>query len=633
MKQGANDPKKDDGADPRQEHERRVATALAEYLDLAAKSETVDVDGFVRRHPGIEPDLRAVLDTLALFDSIDADNETIAPEIIPERLSGHRILSEVGAGGMARVFLAADESLRRTVAIKVLKERYAGNEEIRTRFMQEARALARLSHPNIVHIYNLGQAGEPPHFVMEYVNGVPLTEAARALPLKPKVELMRKIVLAAHFLHQHQIVHRDLKPGNILVGADLEPKLLDFGLARQLEGLEKPLTSHGEVMGTPQYFSPEQARGEAPLDARSDIFSLGTILYELLTGTLPFRASDLGEQVRSICDEEPVLPRRLNAAVPGELQNICMLALEKRPSDRYATAREMADDLERFLVDEPVLAAPGSYVRRMAGKIDQHLRELEGWRQDHILSDYEFDALKRGYDRLTEREDAWIMEVRRLSLPQVALYLGAWVLVVGAGLLFLFRYLNLTGTAAVLVVAGATLPTGYYGVRCWKAGRLRISVAYLLAFCLLVPITLLVAMSEYNLCSWFSRGRKDLEFFLQFESFKGTTNAQMWWALFLSLPAYLGLRRFTRSSVFSLVISVVAALLYIVTLLRMGMMDWLDKDPGRVYLRLIPAALLFFLVAHVLERMRSPADSRYFYPLAVIFTYVSLSGLAGYHKP
>ncbi|MBZ5537302.1 MAG: serine/threonine protein kinase [Acidobacteriia bacterium] len=633
MNKGANDPTKTSPDRSAQEHERRVAAALAEYIDLAARSEAANIDDFCRHYPGIESDLRAALDTLALFDSINADEEAPRGEQVPERLSGHRILNELGAGGMARVFLADDETLGRTVAIKLLKERFAGNEEIRKRFMQEARALARLSHPNVVHIYYLGPAAEPPHFVMEYVEGVTLTEAASALSLKQKVELMRKVAVAAHFLHQHQIVHRDLKPGNILVGADLEPKLLDFGLARQVEGLEKALTSHGEIMGTPQYFSPEQARGTTPLDARSDIFSLGTILYELLTGTLPFRANDLGEQVRSICDDEPVLPRRLNGNIPGELQNICMLALEKRPVDRYATAREMADDLERFLVDEPVLAAPSSYARRMAGKIEQHVRELEGWRQDHILSDYEFDSLKKGYDRLVEREDAWIMEVRRLSLPQVALYLGAWTLVVGAGLLFLFRYLNLTGTAAVLVVAGATVPTGYYGIRCWKAGRVRISVAYLLAFCLLVPIMLLVAMTEYNLCSWYSRGREDLEPFLQFGSFKGTTNAQMWWALFLSLPAYLGLRRFTRSSVFSLVISLDAALLYLVTLLRIGLLDWLRNDPGRMYLRLIPAALIFFIVAHVLERLRSPGDSRYFYPLAVLFTYVSLSGMAGFHKP
>ena len=619
------------------EHEQLLAAAVAEYVDLQATGEPVDADAFCRRHPELEPDLRAAIQTLASFDLVTSEEPRLekasAREPMPERLSGHRILSEIGAGGMSRVFLAEDERLGRKVAIKALSSRFSGNELVRTRFMQEARALARLSHPNIVHIYNLGQAGEPPHFVMEYIEGAPLTAAADALSLGQKAELMYKVVSAVHYLHQHQIIHRDLKPGNILVGPDLEPKILDFGLARQSEGLENPLTRQGEVLGTPQYFSPEQARGEAHLDARSDIFSLGTILYEVLTGTLPFRADSFAAQARSICNEEPALPRRLNAAVPGDLQNICMQALEKDPANRYSTAGEMADDLERFIAGEPVVAAPASYAHRMTGKIEQHLRELEGWRQDRILSDYEYDSLRRGYDRLVEREDAWIMEVRRLSLPQVGMYMGAWILVVGAALVFLFRYMNLTGTPAVLLVTGATVPTAWYGIRSWRAGRVRIGVAYLLAACLLLPVALVVAIGEYGLFNGLTKGREDLEFLFQFGSFKKTTNAQLWWALFLSLPAYLWLRRFTRSSVFSLALAVMLAFLCGATLLRMGMIEWLDKDPGRLYLRLIPAALLFFSVAVVLERFRLAADSRYFYPIAVAFTYISLSGIAAVHKP
>jgi len=620
-----------------EDRERRLAEALAQFLDQQAREEQVDIENFCRMHPDLEPVLRAQLETL-----LEVDRLTQAPtpssaaggmDDLPERLSGHRILSEIGSGGMGRVFLAEDERLGRKVAIKVLNRRYSDNPKLRTRFMQEARAMAKLSHPHIVHIYNLGQADELPHFVMEHLEGAPLTEAARALTLEQKAELMQKVILAVEFLHQHQILHRDLKPGNILVGMDLEPKLLDFGLALQVDDLGKRLTRPGEVMGTPDYFSPEQTRGEASLNARSDVFSLGTIFYELLTGALPFRGETFAERTRSIREQDPVLPRRLNPSLPRDLQNICLKALEKDPANRYSSAREMAEDLERYLTGDPVLAAPTSYSRLISGKIDQHLRELEGWKQDQILSDSEYDALRKSYGRLSEPEDAWIMQVRRLSPSQVSLYLGAWVLVVGAALVFLFRFAGLSGTPAVLVVGAAAVPTAYVGIRSWKAGRLRFGMAYLLAFCLLLPIALLVAMSEYGIFSGFTKGREDLELFTNFTSFKRTTNAQLWWALLLSLPAYLWLRRFTRSSVFSLVFAVMAAFFSMATLLRMGALEWFDTDPGKVYFRLIPIALVFFLIGIALERLGHTLDSRYFYPFAVGFTFVALSGVAGFHEP
>jgi hypothetical protein len=232
-----------------------------------------------------------------------------------------------------------------------------------------------------------------------------------------------------------------------------------------------------------------------------------------------------------------------------------------------------------------------------------------------------------------EREDAWIMEVRRLSLPQVSLYLGAWILVVGAALIVLFRYRGLSGTPAVLVAAAATAPTAWIGIRCWKLDQRRTAVAFLLAFCLLLPIALLVAMGEYGVFNGFTQGRKNLELFSNFESFKMTTNAQMWWSILLSLPVYYRLRRFTRASVFSLVFSLMAALWCLAGLLRLGMLDWIDHDPGRPYFYLLPCAALFFAIALALEHLRLANDSRYFYPIAVVFTLAALTGVASYHEP
>jgi serine/threonine protein kinase len=618
------------------DREQLIANAVAAYHDLLLQGEAIDPDAYCSDYLELDPELREQLLALDEIDTALEQSETprghMAPEL-PERLSGHKILGVIGAGGMGRVFLAFDEKLGRKVAIKTLSPRYAGNTILRERFMREARALARLDHPNIVRIYNLGDEGEEPHFVMELIEGASLTEAARRLALTQKIELTLKVVLTVDFLHRRRIIHRDLKPGNILVGPDLDPKVLDFGLAAQFDEPGDRLTQVGEVMGTPAYFSPEQARAEAPLDARSDIFSLGAILYELITGSTPFQGESMRDQIRSICERDPEPPRRINPAIPGELQNICLKALEKDPAQRYQSAREMADDLARLLAGEPVLALPSSYARMIAGKVEQHVRELSGWRQDRLLSEQEFDSFRNLYDRLVDREDAWIMEVRRLSLSQVSLYLGGWLLVTGAALMALFRYFGLPGSAAVGVVSGATASSCYAGVRVWKRGRQRIGIAFLLAFCLLAPTLLVIAMNEWGIFSSLTKGREDLELYPLFPAFKQTTNAQLWWAIFFSLPAYLWLRRFTRSSVFSLVIAVMAALLGLVTLLRMGLIEWLAADPGKVYFYLIPIAIFFFAAGFIIERSGHPSDSRYFYPLAVGFTLIALSGVAAFHQP
>jgi serine/threonine protein kinase len=642
MTMGAEEPPRNpenppSGGEGSTERERAVAVALAAYLDQVAREETVDIDAFCKTCPGLENDLRPLLESLNEMDgppfSGGSGPESEGAEELPERLSGHKILGEIGAGGMGRVLLGYDERLNRKVAIKILGGRYRADESVKTRFMHEARALAHISHPNIVHIFSLGSPDELPHFVMELVEGTSLAEAGRALTLTQKAELMRKVALAADFLHEHQIIHRDLKPTNILVSADLEPKILDFGLAQHLESDSRRVTRPGEIVGTPDYFSPEHTLPGARFDPRSDVFSLGTMLYELLTGSPPFHGETFGELVRRIREQEPTLPRRLNPEIPGDLQDVCLKALEKKPENRYASAQEMADDLERFLAGEKVHAVPTAYSNLMSGKIEQHLRELEGWREEEIVSEHEYDALRKDYGRLVEREDAWILNARRLSLPQVSLYLGAWILTVGAALLFLFQFVDLSGTLGVIVVAGVAALMADRGLRLWRSGQLRVGIAYLLAFCLLLPIALLVAFGAYHL---FAKAAANAKWELLgsiSKTFKKTTNTQIWWAVILSLPAYVWLRRFTKSSVFSLVFAVMGAWLWMVTLMRMGLLEWIDTDPGKFYFRLIPAALLFFAIALAVEWRQLPNDSRYFYPIAVVFTIAALSGLASDHKP
>ena len=600
-----------------EDREKQLAEAFADLLDRRADASTGT----------LFPELRAELDALS---EIDRALAPVAPP--PERLSGHKIVAEIGSGGMGRVLLAMDEALGRKVSIKTLATRYGDDPILRSRFMVEARAMARVNHPNVARIYNLGPPEEPPHFVMEYLEGAPLTRAAARLTFEQKAELMRKVVLAAGFLHDRGIIHRDLKPANILAGPDLEPKLLDFGLALDL-GERERLSQIGEIAGTPEYLSPEQARGAGTLDARSDIFSLGAVLYELLTGVPPFRGETVVDLLRRICEEDPALPRRSNPQIPKDLQNICLKALEKDPANRYGSAREMADDLRRFLASESVLAAPAAYARLITGKVAQHLEDLESWRRDQIVSDAEYDGIRKRYDRLLERDDAWIMEARRLTLPQVSLYLGAWILAVGAALLTFFPYSALAGAPAVLISWAAAVPMGYIGIRDWKRRYYRVAIAYMLAFCLVVPVAMLVTLEEARLFTALTQGKASLELFNLLELAKQATNAQLWWAILAGLPVSWWLRRFTRAPVFSLMFASMTALLCLATLLRMGLLDWLDHDPGRFYLDLIPCALLFMAAGFTFERLRMPDDSRYFYPFAVAFTFAALSGVATFHKP
>jgi len=594
-----------------EEREQRLAEALANLLDQSGGAD-----------PESLAELRPELETLAEIDQV---LDPAGP--LPARLSGHRIIEEIGAGGMGRVLLAVDDALGRTVAIKTLAGKYAEDAALRARFMTEARAMARLNHPNIARIYSLGPAEEAPHFVMEYLEGAPLTKAASGLSFREKAGLMRKVALAVHFLHEKGVLHRDLKPANILVDRDREPKLLDFGLALDLGG------KAGEMAGTPEYLSPEQASGAEQLDARSDVFSLGAVLYETLTGQPPFSGASVGELRRRIREEDPVLPRRRDPDVPRDLQNICLKALEKSPAHRYSSAREMADDLRRFLANEAVLAEPVAYARLIGGKVGQHIEELEGWRRDQIVSEAEYHGIRKRYERLLDREDAWIMEARRLTLPQVTLYLGAWILAVGAAFLTFFPYKALAGAPGIAVAWAAAAPTAWIGIRDWRRGNYRIAIAYMLALCLLAPVAALVSLEETRLFTGLTLGNARLELFHRLGLPKEATNAQLWWALAAGLPVCWWLRRFTRAPVFSLMFATLTAMLYLTTLLRMGMLDWLDHDPGRFYLRLIPCAVLFLGAGFRFERRGLPDDSRYFYPFGVGFTWIALSGVAAVHEP
>lgn len=593
--------------------EEELAQALAEYHDRRAAGETLDAAAFCRERGDAAGELRRAI---AALDSIDEDVEDAAREEgpMPETLSGCRILRRLGSGGMGTVYLARDDRLRRDVAVKTLRAGLAANASVRERFLGEARALARIAHPNVVRIYALGGEGEPPHFVMEYIEGAPLDRAAAEWPLRRRVEVFRKVAAAVAHLHRNGLLHRDLKPSNILVDARGEPHLLDLGLALPLDDAQR-LTLPGGAVGTPAYWAPEQAAGGA-LDARTDVYSLGIVLYELITGAAP-------------AAEAPELPRRLSPSIDGDLQRICLKALEREPEDRYATAQALVEDLDRYLAGEPVLAQPPTSARLIDRRRAEHMAEIAAWFETGLINENEFEALRRGYGRLDEREDAWILEMRRLSFVNVSLYFGLWLMAAASAIIAVLLDSGLANVPALVAVSVAAAAAVWMGLRLWRRGERRSGIAFLLAFCALLPLALALLQAAAGIAAKPVEGRE----WLTGEGWRTITNAQLWWAFAAALPAFFWLRRTTGSSAFSMAMATGVTALALITLLRMGWIEWLEKDPGKVYFHLLPFALLFFALGFVLERRRLPLDSRYFYPFAVAFTYAGLSGIALFHEP
>ncbi len=275
---------------------------------------------------------------------------------------GFEVLGVAGKGGMGLVYRAWQVSLKREVALKcVLSDAQAGDPET-TRFRLEAESVARLNHPNVVHVYDIIEADGRLYCALEYVPGGSLKDrvAAGRLPLREAVALVEVLARAMHYVHQRHIVHRDLKPGNVLLGADGTPKLTDFGLAKRLDQVSQH-TPDGAMLGTPGYMAPEQARGDVKaIGPATDVYALGVILYELLTGRCPFQGT-LFEVLQRINSEPPEPPSRLSAAVPAELEAVCLKCLEKQPARRYASAAELAEALRQFLLrlpaDAPTAAA------------------------------------------------------------------------------------------------------------------------------------------------------------------------------------------------------------------------------------------------------------------------------------
>jgi tetratricopeptide (TPR) repeat protein/tRNA A-37 threonylcarbamoyl transferase component Bud32 len=284
----------------------------------------------------------------------------------PPSFPGHEILAEIGRGGMGVVYKARDTKLGRIVAIKTIAEGQHATRAQRERFGSEAQAVARLRHPNIIAIHAVGEHEDRPYLSLEFAEGGSLGQRLAEKPMAPReaAELVEMLARAVQAAHQAGVVHRDLKPGNVLLTADGVPKVSDFGLAKLLDsGSER--TATGQVMGSPSYMSPEQAEGRSKhVGPGADIYALGAILYQALTGRPPFLGESPLETLKLVTSSEAILPRRFRPDVPLNLETICLKCLEKDPSKRYPTALALADDLRRFLDGRAIVARPASAAER-----------------------------------------------------------------------------------------------------------------------------------------------------------------------------------------------------------------------------------------------------------------------------
>ncbi|MCB9926437.1 MAG: serine/threonine protein kinase [Planctomycetaceae bacterium] len=368
---------------------------LADLTDQANAGAHVDIDAVCEQHPEFADELRELWGAVMIADAAASsemqatlssgssrDAGAISFEL-PCRFGDYELLDELGRGGMGIVYRARQISLQREVALKMILQGQLASIADRERFRSEAESAARLDHPGIVPVYEVGELDGHPYFSMKYVRGETLTQRLNAGKVSEKqgCEILAAVARAIHYAHRHGVLHRDLKPSNILIDEEGLPHVTDFGLAKRVEEAES-LTRTGAILGTPAYMAPEQAAGRrGEVGPATDVFSLGTILYQMLTGRPPFQAASPVDTILLLLEQDVVAPRVVNTRVDRDLEMIALRCLQKPIDLRYDSANSLADDLEAYLKDEPISARSGRFGQILSQMFREthHSVVLENW--------------------------------------------------------------------------------------------------------------------------------------------------------------------------------------------------------------------------------------------------------------
>ncbi len=518
----------------------------------------------------------------------------------------YRVIRKIGEGAAGHVFQVADTVLDRLVAVKFLRKKISTDDTISKRW-HEARLMSQLNHPSVAQVYEIGEIEEQRFIVMEWVDGLPLTDAWKDLPLEQRLNIYLNVLNAVSAAHARGIIHRDIKPSNILVSSDHKPKVLDFGIALETQYLSG--VKQDVYRGTPTYTAPEQVTKPIRIFPSTDVFALGILLYELLTDTLPFPQTDPKKLFEAIKTKHPELPSAIRQKVPISLQNICLKALEKDPQNRYSTARDLAEDINRYLRGEKVWSRPSFLSDKIQQEVFYHRQKLKVWRDNELLTEKEFDRLENIYERVISPPDLSIIEARKLSFSQVCLYLGGWIVVLGSFVLFYKTWENIPAFWRPLPAVAATTLMIILGSAMWNRSESRLAVGFLSTANLLVPITFLLTLAQWDLLSpanyhW---GIESIEGFLrQEESYVIIGNAQLYYSSWCWFAFSLFFLRLTRSSIFVLfgIISFLAWLTscYIIA----GMIGPIDEfeswAPEIVAGRYLFPGIGFFVLGVILDR-------------------------------